>query len=521
MTSTAATSTARSGAYQYVTSILDALSDRPDEVAIRWRDGTFTRQECAKAIRTAADVLRRHGVGPGHTVAVLAESNSPMMLFVRHAANSVGAAVVYLRSTNAASSVQPLPDDQQFAILRETGATFLAVDGAHLARAHELRARLGHPLRLGAYGGGPEVLDLAAGESGTPTTDVAVADDDLAVITYTTGTTGRPKGICRSFRAWNYAITTMLDDACTRMLVTTPLSHTVGPMADAVLTAGGALHVLEGFDPGTVLEIIATHRITKVFWATPQVYQLLDHPDLGATDLSSLNTLMYGGIPAAPGRLAQAVAALGPVLVQSYGTTECWEIGCLDRADHTDEQRLASVGRPSADAEVVIRDPDTGADAAAGEVGEICVRSPGILTEYFRDPQRTAQTLRDGWFHTGDLGYFDTDGYLFLVDRLQHRIKFDGVNIYPAEVEKTLQAHPAVAQAAVFGVVDDDRVERIHAAVVPRSGTSVTAEALRAHVTELMSPRHAPAVVEFRRELPIIGSGKIDKQRLRREAAAR
>ncbi|WP_280274212.1 AMP-binding protein [Nocardia wallacei] len=516
----AAHSATHSGSDQYVSKILSALSDRPDDIAIGRPGGGYTRRQCADAIVSAAGALARSGIGPGHTVAVLADSNSPIMLFVRYAANLVGAAVVYLRSTNAASSLEPLPDDQQLGILRETGASFLAVDAEHLERARRLRAALDHRIDLGAYGGGHDAVDLAADDPGAAPDAFPAAADDLAVITYTTGTTGRPKGICRSYRAWRYAVETMLGDEHTNMLVTTPLSHTVGPIADAVLTAGGRLHVLAGFEPGAVLRALAAHRITRVFWATPQVYQVLDHPDLPATDLSSLNTLMYGGIPASPERLAQAVGALGPILVQSYGTTECWEIGRLEREDHTDARRRGSVGRPSWQARVAVRDPDTGRDLAAGEIGEICVSSPGILTEYFRDPERTANTLRGNWFHTGDLGHVDADGYLYLVDRLQHRIKFDGVNVYPAEVEKTLLTHPAVAQAAVFGAPDADRVERIHAAVVLKPSAAATAEALRDHVRDRMSPRHAPAIVQFRGELPVIGSGKIDKQLLRSEAAA-
>ncbi|MEU8901789.1 AMP-binding protein [Nocardia sp. NPDC048505] len=499
--------------------VLAALSNRPDEVVIRWQEGALGRRELFSAIVSSASVLRGQGIGPGHTVAILAESNSPMMLFVRYAANLLGATVVYLRSTNAASSVESLPDDQQLAILHETAASLLAVDPAHVERGRRLCAALDRPIDIATYASGYDMIDLSAGASDVPP-DLPIAADARAVITYTTGTTGRPKGICRSFRAWNYAVATMLDAEQTVMLVTTPLSHTVGPIADAILTSGGTLQVLAGFEPGIVLDSIAAHRITRVFWATPQIYQLLDHPRLATTDLSSLKTLMYGGIPAAPARLQQAAETLGPVLVQSYGTTECWEIASLGHGDHSDEQRLASVGRPSGQADIVVRDPDTGAEVPAGDIGEICVSSPGLLTEYFRDPARTAHSLRGKWFHTGDLGYLDRDGYLYLVDRLQHRIKFDGVNVYPAEVEKTLLTHPAIAQAAVFGVLDADRIERVHAAIVLKPAMAVTTESLRDYVRERMTPRHAPDVLHRYDDLPVIGSGKIDKQRLHREVTS-
>ncbi|MGW5520250.1 AMP-binding protein [Nocardia africana] len=500
----------------YAEILLHTLAKNPDEIAVQWSGGILRRGDIVRGVTDTARALRARGVRSGAVVAVLAESNSPVMLVARYAANLLGAAVVYLRSSNAASSVRPLPVDQQSQLVAETLPRVLVTDDAHAEAGRALTDPHAGAIAVLAVGAQPVPGGADSGE--LPTGPAPFDPEELATITYTSGTTGRPKGICRSYRAWTHAIRTMAMSADTVLLVTTPLSHTVGPMADAALLCGARLRVLAGFTPEGVLDAIENDRVTRVFWATPQVYALLDHPRVAQADLSSLRTLMYGGIPASPARLRQAVELLGPVLVQSYGTTECWEICSLSPDDHRHPRLLHTVGRPSPGVSVVIRDLDTGRPAGDGEVGELCVRSDGVLTRYFGDPDRTAAVLRDGWYHTGDLGFRDPDGYLHLVDRAANMIKHNGVKVFPAEVQTVLTTHPAVAQAAVFGVRDADDVEHVYAVVVPRGDAEVDGAGLRDYVGTLMSPLHAPAAVEFRAELPTIGSGKIDVQRLRSEA---
>ncbi|MQY05064.1 AMP-binding protein [Actinomadura macrotermitis] len=515
----------RLASQHYVQRIVDALGDDQDRPLLWWRDTALSAGGLRRMILSAAQAMLDLGVDRDWTVALLTASNSPDLLVGRYAANLLGATVIHLRSTNAASSQDALPVEPQLAMVEETSTRLLVTDAWNHARAMQIRERATNPLVLAAAGDlGPGVHDLhgpvTATASDVARACAAVRPEDLAIITYTSGSTGTPKGICRSFRAWSHAVsTTFAPGERPRMLVTTPLSHTVGPMVDAALTSGGTLVLHEGFDPGRVLRAFAEDRVTQAFLAAPQVYRLLDHPDLPATDTSSLTRLLYGGTPASPTRMAQAVETFGPVLVQTYGTTETWEICGLPGPDHLAFERLGTAGRPSPGIDVELRDPESGEPAPAGGIGEVCVRSPGMLNGYWNDPRLTEKALRDGWFHTGDLGYFDTGGYLHLVDRLAHVIKHSGIKIYPVEVENVLLRHPAVAQAAVFGVRDRDEVEHVHAAVVLVPGRHVTVGDLQEHVRGRLSDLHVPTTLTLRSALPVISSGKLDKQRLKREAA--
>lgn len=507
----------------YSMRIVDTLSQQPGRDALWWRGQRISAGRFRSLICAAARTMRDQGIGRGDIVAILTASNSPDMLITRYAVNLIGAAAIHLRSINAASSAEMLPIEPQLQILRETSARLLATDSPSLSRAIEIRADLNSPLVLAAVADlGPEAVDLtASGGDDAPPDPPAVAADDLAIITYTSGTTGQPKGICRSFRAWGQAVsTTEFPEREPRILVTTPLSHTVGPMVDAVLVSGGTIFLQEGFDPGEMLSSIARHRITRVFVAAPQIYQLLDHPARKFADFSSLRQIIYGGTSASPRRLGQAVRAFGPVLVQTYGTTETWEIGTLSQREHLDPALLGTSGRQSPAARVVIRDPDNDQELPPGAVGEVCVQSPGMLTCYWKDEELTARALRGGWFHSGDLGYYDQVGYIHLVGRIADVIKYSGVKVYPIEVENALLEHPGIAQAVVCGVRDSDDVEWVTAAVVLRPGWQVTADEVRAQAAGQLSQLHAPAVVTFREAMPLAGSGKPDKKLLRAEALA-
>ncbi|MFH8386633.1 AMP-binding protein [Kitasatospora sp. NPDC018058] len=524
---TPATSAPPSPAHEYphyVSSILSAMEGRPDGVALHWRDRTVTAGTLVEAVVRAAVVLKSNGVGRGTAVGVLTEPNSPDTLVARYAANLLAAGVVHLRSANAASSAEVLPVSAQVAVLQEAGVSVLIVDGANADRAREIGARMPRPPAVACFGASvPGFLDLTESVAGDRPVGhhelVADGKGALGAITYTSGSTGQPKGIRRALSAWNHSVAATRDASThPRMLVTTPLSHTVAPMVDATLASGGSIVLHEEFTAGAVLEAIAVHRITRTLLATPHIYQLLDHPDFASTDTSSLQQVMYGGCPASAARLEQAMAAFGPVLIQTYGTTESWGISVLTPPEHFRPELLASVGRPLPGVGVVIRDPETGQDLPVGATGEVCVRSPVMMTEYCSAAELTRRVLRDGWLHTGDLGHFDGEGYLYLVGRLSDVIKTNGVKIHPAAVENALMSHPGIAQAAVYGVRDTDQVEHVYAVVVPSpgvdAGSELTADRLRDHVAGLLSPQHAPAAVLVRTRIPLTASGKPDKRRL-------
>jgi fatty-acyl-CoA synthase len=303
------------------------------------------------------------------------------------------------------------------------------------------------------------------------------------------------------------------------MLVTTPASHAASSMVDGALASGGTVILHDGFVAADVLAAVARHGVNRLYIAPPHLYALLDEPSLATTDLSSLRELYYGGCVASPVRLAAAVEAFGPVLYQIYGTAEGWMISLLTPPEHAKPELLGTVGKPLDFVEVTVRDPETRAALPDGTTGEITMRSPMLMDGYWGDPDLTARTIIDGWLHTGDIGYLDDQGYLHLIDRLAEMIKTNGTKVYPADVEKALLAHEKVSQVAVFGVRDEDNLEHIHAAVVPRPGTTPSSAELTEHVAAALSPAHQPSTVDIRSEIPLLDTGKPDKVRLRSEVS--
>jgi len=525
------------GSEHYVSQLLEVLSADPGRVAL-WSDGTAaTAGEFAASITGAARVLHGQGVDENGVVALLTVTNSAATLVTRYAANLLGACVVHLRGVNAADPRDELAADEQLRIVRDTGTTVLVADAENLARARTVCDRLDSPPTLVTWdAAAPDCPDLTRAAAGAATdgvpADGALADgvpadgiepraEGTAALTYTSGTTGRPKGIARGFGGMEFFVARARQSAePSTMLVTTPLSHSVSSTVDDVVAAGGTVILHQGFDAGAVLRAVEQHRVTRLYLAAPQLYALLDHPDLAGTDHSSLSDLYYGGCPASPDRLAQAVEVFGPVLAQIYGTTESSVIAALDKEEHLKPELLGTVGRPMPFVQVSIRDPEDGRELPAGENGEIVVNSPMVMDGYWNEPDLTARTLTDGWMRTGDIGHLDADGYLHLVDRMAGVVKTGGIKVYPAEVENVLLRRDDVAQAAVFGATGDDAVEHVHAVVVPRAGADVDPDRLRADVSRALSPSHAPDRVELRGELPLTDAGKPDKLRLQAAAEA-
>jgi fatty-acyl-CoA synthase len=525
MPENAAVNSAEPDCPNYVLRVLAALTSRPDEIVVKWRDQSITAREFVRSTVAATRQLQEMGVDRTHTVAALSASNSPTVIYTRYAAHLLGARLVHILSVNANSAAESLAESQQVDILNETSATLLAVDAESLDVARRLRDLVKEPLKLATYGSGDTSVDadLSAVEEydGVLPEPRPIVESDTATIIYTSGTTGKPKGICRNYGAWHRETVSVMDQlkimnlAASAYLVTIPLSN-AGISVDAVLAHQGSVLLHERFDAGRVLETIERERVGGTFWATQHLYQILDHPRLADVDTSSLQLVMYGGTPISAARIEQAVDRFGPILIQYYGTTESRRVSALTPPDHHDLSRLASAGRPVRNVQVVIRDPETGADLEANVRGEVCVKTNGMMTEYFLDPVRTEKALRDGWFHTGDIGYLDEAGYLFLVDRMHHVVKANGIKIYPAEIERVLLSHPAVARASVIKVRDADLRDSMSAYVQPRATSSdLTSEELAAFVAEKISPLHVPAVIELVTHLATTQFGKTDVQALR------
>ena len=349
--------------------------------------------------------------------------------------------------------------------------------------------------------------------------------DDVHAIMYTSGTTGRPKGSMMTHAAmlalgegWSMELETDLGG---KILLAMPLFHIGARSQGAAATYRGAtLVLLRAFDARVLLETITRERITQVHLAPTLVQAVLDDPDNDRYDLSSLRTINYAAAPMPLTTLKRALKRFGPIMINGYGQTE-GSGTTLRKHYHRPEgseqdlKRLTSVGQAQVCAAVQI----SGAHdqpLPAGQIGEICLRSAQNMVGYWNNSVATIETLRDGWLHTGDLGYMDADGFVYLVDRKKDMIISGGENIYSREVEEALMDHGAVADAAVIGVVDAKWGEAVKGIVVLKQSADATAAELIAHCRTQIAGYKCPKSIDFVNELPRLPSGKVSKVVLRR-----
>ena len=356
-----------------------------------------------------------------------------------------------------------------------------------------------------------------------------VAPDDVAWLFYTSGTTGQPKGAMLTHRNLLGMTMNFYADMCPGFgpndvaLHAAPLSHGSGCYALPNIGKAAANVILEAksFDPEQVLKTIERYRVTNMFAAPTMIKLLIDSPAADQYDHSSLKALNYGGAPMLVEDLTQAMEKLGPCLVQLYGQAESpMTITYLSHDDHVLDgdpdqmKRLASAGIPRTDVEVKVFDADDN-ELPPGEMGEIVTRSDLVMKGYWRDPEATAETLRNGWLHTGDMGYIDECGYLFLLDRSKDLIISGGENVYPREIEEVIVQHPAVREVAVIGVPDPVWGESIKAVVSLVPGREVTEMELIDFCTDHIARYKRPKSIDFVEELPKNNYGKILKRELR------
>ncbi|MGW5345739.1 AMP-binding protein [Streptomyces sp. NPDC004050] len=495
----------------HVERILHALETQPGQEALVHRDRRVSAAELRGLVYGMARALRAQGVGRGQTVTLLSR-NLPETIAARYAAGLLGCPVNHLYAG--------LSGDVHADILRDVETRTLIVDPAYHLRAADLARRvpLERVLVLGGSGAGLDLVELAAEES-TEVLPGSAHPQDICTIRHTGGTTGHPKAICTTFEQCASTGPDWSGEGQVRTLVCTTLAHAAGHMADSTLHCGGTVVLLDEFEAGAVLAAIERERISHMFLLPPLLYQLMDHPQVDRTDTSSLRMLTYGGCASSPARLAAAVRRFGPVLNQFYGQNEAGAISWLSPQDH-DPRRpelLRTAGKVMEGVEVCVRDAD-GRDLPAGEHGEICVRSARVMKGYWKQPELTAEVLRDGWLHTGDVGFLDSDGYVTIVDRLKDMIVVVGGHVYTVELEDLLNSHPQVLQSAVLGVPDANLMERVHAFVVRTPGGDVDEEELRAMVRDRKGTMYEPAGIAFVDALPLTDAGKPDKKLLRARA---
>ena len=495
----------------------------PDNLAIAYGKRKLSYAEFNSRANRLANALCKCGIQQGDNVAVLMY-NCPQMLESMFAGFKAGCGVIPI-------NFRLHPKEYTF-IIKHSEAKAVIVSpefNEEIIKTGDLFPRVKSIVTVS--GARDNLLDyesLLAAES-ERFDDADVDADDVAWIFYTSGTTGSPKGAMLTHRNLLSMTMNFYADMAPGFgssdvaLHAAPLSHGSGCYALPNIAKGAANVILESksFDPETVLRTIQEHRVTNMFAAPTMIKRLIDSPAIDQYDHSSLKYLNYGGAPMLVEDLIDAMRKLGGCLVQLYGQAESpMTITYLPHDNHVFDgdsdqvKRLASAGIPRTDVEVKIFDSD-GNELSPGETGEIVTRSDLVMKGYWREPEATAETLRDGWLHTGDMGYMDERGYLFLMDRSKDMIISGGENIYPREIEEAIVHHPAVREVAVIGIPDPQWGEAIKAVVSLVPETTVTEMELIDFCTEHIARYKKPRSVDFVDELPKNNYGKIVKRELR------
>lgn len=375
----------------------------------------------------------------------------------------------------------------------------------------------------GADGGNPGFEDWIAG-AGDRSEEVPASRDDVITLFSSGGTTGRPKGVMMTHACWETMVANTLAlqyHPHPVHLVAAPMTHAAGGGALALLPMAATNVMLPAFDPVRVMEAIQQHRVTHLFLPPTAIYRLLAHPDVRKYDYSSLRYFNYASAPMSPDKVKEAVEVFGPVMMTAFGQTECGvNISFFSPQDHArviaegNWRRLASCGRASPFARIAIMD-EQGRLLAPEEHGEIVVRSNSVMHGYYKNPEETAKVREYGWHHTGDVGFLDAEGWLYLVDRKRDMIISGGFNIFPSEIEKVVLAHPDVQDCTVVGVPDDLWGEAVKAVIQLKPGAIFDEAEMNAFCRRSLGGYKVPKSFEVWPDLPRSPVGKVLKREVR------
>ncbi len=487
--------------------------------ALIWSEGSWTYAELGEMVDRCANVLVESGVRQGDRVAVLSE-NSPWFLVALFATARIGAIFVPLNYRLSTKELLDNIDDAGICVVFGQD-TFLAP----LLQA--VPAHLGFKaIALQPSPHAPNLPERLATASAAPCA-ISVNGEDPVLLQYTSGTTGKPKGVLSKHSAWGQscAIQAPLKHmtAASRFLAILPMCYTGGLKASLeILFAGGTLVIRSRFDAEEVLDQVEEHRITNLYVVPTMLYGLLDAQAAKPRDLSSLRYVNCGGAPLVEARVHQAAEMFKCFLTQGYGMTEIAG-GSVSFAGPDDAIRdgvispkLASVGQPLIDCRVKLVDAN-GNEVPTGSPGEVLVKTERSLVGYWKQPASARPIDADGYYQTGDIGQFDEDGYLYIVDRKKDMIISGGLNIYSKEVEESLNGHETVEEAYVIGLPDATWGERVHAFIVLKPGEPQDAKALELWCREHLGTYKCPRSFAFvsRASLPVNWSGKVQKRTLR------
>ncbi len=492
--------------------------DRPavvqGEETLRYAD--LFRRACR-----LAHALLGQGLRKGDRVAIQAW-NSPRVVEFECALYLAGLVRVPINARQTpAETLELLADAGARAMVAEAGhAQALSAAGADLSA---LQVRL----CFGGACGGWDDYEKALARASDARPQVAIGDEDLAVLHYSSGSTGKLKAAMQTFRNRRAGLRNVVMGSPgayapgDTILMLGPLTHATGVLMQPMLSRGMCLRVYEKFDLDRIFDDANHRRFTHMFMVPTMLNMMMAHPDVDKVDFSGLKQLTYGAAPTTPDRIREVWERVGPVLTQGYGASEvCGGVAALLPEDHrraldSKPELLAACGRPMTEMEVAVCD-ESGLELPVGEVGEIMIRGDSVSQGYWGSPEQTAEAFRaDGWYRTGDLARRDEEGFLYIVGRSKDMIISGGFNVYTAEVEAAVQRHPAVNEVCVFGIPDPVWGEAVHACVTLRPGLSLSGEQLLAGMPADLAGYKKPRSITVLPQLPRNHNGKIDRKVLR------
>jgi acyl-CoA synthetase (AMP-forming)/AMP-acid ligase II len=493
----------------------------PNHTSVVYQQTRLTNRELLARRNRLANALLGLGLKKGDRVAVLLNNcHQSVECFV--GLSRAGLVLVPMNARYTAKEhLFMLNDSEAKAILM--GAEFTEVIGSILKEA----SSVSHA--VGVTGKAPQPMlsyEELLGKASPEDPGVEVQESDIVSLRYTAGTTGQPKGTVHDHRSYNAMVVNILLDGFSieegdAVALMGPVTHASGAMILPHIVRGAKVVILSTFDIPTILDTVQRERITTLYLVPTMIVMILAYPDLKKYDLSSLKNIRYGASPISPEILKRGLEVFGNIFQQGYGLTEGFmPVTLLLKKDHILDgtakslKRLSSIGREVTIARVLIMDEE-GKFLPPGQIGEIVVQSEMNMKGYWKKPEATAETLRGGWLHTRDMGYMDEEGYIYLVDRKDDMIVSGGFNIYPKEVEDVLYGHPAVLEAAVFGVPDEKWGEAVKAAVSLRPGMQATEEEIIEHCKKHLASYKKPKSVDFMKDLPKSLYGKILRRQLK------
>ena len=498
----------------------------PDKTAIVFEDKRYTFSQLNERVNRLANGLLKLGIKKGDRVAFL-QVNCNQCVETYFAVAKTGAIYMPLNFRARGNELSY--------ILNIAEATTLLAGERYIPLINSIRPELKYLKRLiSIENKHDDMLYYEDVISSSPADEVVteIDDDDTTILLYTAGTTGFPKGVMlshNSFAIYMLENVTPADPLSEEgNILTVPLYHVAGIQAMMAAIYGGRTLVMERqFDPKEWMELVEKEKANRAMMVPTMLKQLLDHPDFGKHDLSSLRVITYGAAPMPLPVIRKALEVFpGVSFINAFGQTETAStITSLSPEDHilsgTEEEkekklkRLASIGKPMSDVEMKVIDDD-GNELPQGEVGEIVARGPRVMTGYWKDEEKTAKTIdKDGWVHTGDVGYVDEDGYFFLSGRSSDMIIRAGENISPEELENVIRTHPKVEDVAVIGVPDETWGEEPRAVVIVKKGETVTEEEIMEHCRANLASYKRPRSVVFVDSLPRNPMGKLIKREIR------